>query len=101
MRDPARSLGTVHHACSIRDLELYLGGMLQVQLTMPAVSGILTSIWVASWSPTRALARSSGTVHHACSIRDLDFYLGGILESHKGPDPLFRYSWPCLQYQGS
>ncbi len=98
----ARSSGTVDHACSIRDLDLYRGRhagvtrgtrpALQVQYTMPAASGILTSTWVACWSHTRNPARSSGTVDHACRIRDLDLYLGGMLESHEEPGPLFRYS---------
>jgi hypothetical protein len=40
-------------------------------------------------------------VHGARGISDLDLYLGGMLESHEGPGPLFRYSTPYLQYQGS
>jgi hypothetical protein len=31
-------------------------------------------------------------VHGARGISDLDLYLGGMLESHEGPGPLFRYS---------
>ncbi len=63
-------------------------------------SATWTSTWAACWSPTRDPARSSGTFDHACSIRDLDLYLGGMLGSHEGPSRLFRYSLPCLQYQG-
>jgi len=31
-------------------------------------------------------------VHGVRGISDLDLYLGGMLESHEGPGPLFRYS---------
>jgi hypothetical protein len=49
--DRARSSGTVDHACSIRDLDLYLA---------------------ACYRHMRDHAHSSGKVYYACSIRDLD-----------------------------